>query len=108
LLNKNGQEKSKFISIPKELIFNEKYKNLSSDAKIIYGILLMYMDSSNVVNEEHSIKFVTREFIRDTLSISRTTCVKAFKQLKDLELIEEIQQGLCKPNMIYINFHQKK
>lgn len=95
-----------FIQVPEELIYNAKYKNLSSDAKLIYGILLMHMDSNGYINNTPENGSVTRSYIKNSIGISQNKCVKSFKQLIEFGLIEETKRGLCKPNLILIKFPQ--
>ena len=96
-----------FYQIPKDLFLIDKYKVLSSDAKLLYGMLLDKMHLSrknNWLNSQGDIYFIfSREKVRELLCISDKTCTKAFKELKEVELIEEVRQGLGKPNIIYIN-----
>lgn len=102
----NELRQYKFIQVPQELIYNPRYKGLSSDAKLLYGLLLDRMELSrenNWVNENGEIYLIfTRENIQNILQISDKTCTKAFKQLSKAELIKEKKQGLGNPNLIYI------
>lgn len=101
-----------YIQIPKELFYNEQYSDLSSDAKILYGLLLDRMELSRVnnwINEAGEIYLIfTREEIQDILKISKKTCIKAFKQLAQKGLILEKRQGLNKPNLIFIGHIEYK
>lgn len=96
----------RFYQMPKELFTNEKYKGLSSDAKILYTILLDRKELSRKngwVDEHGQIYLIyTREHIGEMLNATDKTVTKAFKQLRDAELISEERQGLNKPNKIYI------
>lgn len=100
-----------YIQIPKELFYNE-YSDLSSDAKLLYGLLLDRMELSranNWINESGEIYLIfTREEIQDILKISKKTCIKAFKQLAQKGLILEKRQGLNKPNLIFIGHIEYK
>lgn len=101
-----------YIQIPKELFYNEQYSDLSSDAKLLYGLLLDRMELSRVnnwINEAGEIYLIfTREEIQDILKISKKTCIKAFKQLAQKGLILEKRQGLNKPNLIFIGHIEYK
>lgn len=103
-LNENRIDK--YIQIPKELFTNNYYKGLSNDAKMLYGHLFDRMELSRKnkwINYKEEIYVIfTRKEIEKTLSISNKTCTKIFKELKEVKLIEEIRQGLNKPNIIYI------
>lgn len=102
----NELRQHQFIQVPKELLYNPRYKTLSSDSKLIYGLLLDRMELSrknNWINENNEIYLIfTRNNIQNILNISDKTCTKAFKQLTNTELIKEVRQGLGKPNLIFI------
>ena len=97
----------KYYKIPKELFENEYYKDLSSNAKLLYAILLDRLTLSmknNWVNEKGELYLIlTREEAMELLSISsKTTITKVYSELKEKELIYEERQGLNRPNLIYI------
>lgn len=97
----------KFYQTPKDLFNNPCYRYaLTSDAKLVYSLLRDRMDLSrknNWVNEKGEIFLLyTKEEIAELLGVSSTTVYKAFKALKACELIKQEQQGLNKPNKIYI------
>jgi len=97
----------KFYKIPKELCDNRCYRvNLTSDAKLIYAMLLDRMELSRKngwVNKASEIYLLyTKENVSNILSISETTVYKSFKQLELFGLIKQVRQGLNKPNMIFI------
>ena len=102
----NELRQYQFIQLPKELLYNPRYKGLSSDSKILYGLLLDRMELSrenNWINEKGEIYLIfTRQNIQTLLNISDKPCTKAFKQLSQMELIKEQRQGLGKPNLIFI------
>ena len=102
----NELRQYQFIQLPKELLYNPRYKGLSSDSKILYGLLLDRMELSrenNWINEKGEIYLIfTRQNIQALLNISDKPCTKAFKQLSQMELIKEQRQGLGKPNLIFI------
>lgn len=102
----NELRQYQFIQLPKELLYNPRYKGLSSDSKILYGLLLDRMELSrenNWINEKGEIYLIfTRQNIQTLLNVSDKPCTKAFKQLSQMELIKEQRQGLGKPNLIFI------
>jgi biotin operon repressor len=79
----------RFYQIPKAL-FDSKYK-LSSDAKLLYGLLL-----------DKGGGEVSREELREVLGVGRNTMTKLFAELKQYGLIEEVRQGSGKANRIYL------
>ena len=95
-----------FLRIPKSLFAIEKYKALSSDAKLVYGLLLDRLSLSQRngwINERDEIYLIyTREAIAGDLNISYKKATKAFKELVKCELILDERQGQGRPNRIYI------
>lgn len=102
----NEIRRHKFIQVPKELFYNKRYKNISNDAKVLYGLLLDRLELSeknNWVNENNEIYLIfTRSEVQKLINISGKTSTKIFKELKDVGLIYEERQGLKKPNLIYV------
>ena len=95
-----------FIRIPKLLLTGQKYKKLSSDAKILYGHLL---DRMNLSAENGWLDDEGRVFVyckvdeaADLINCCEKKTIAVFKELEDIELIERKRQGLNKPNLIYV------
>lgn len=101
----NEVDDQRFYQIPKSLI-SEKYKYLSSDAKLLYMLLRDRMELSSKngwVNGKGEVYLIfTREEVGKMLYLSKPTVTKAFNQLIKHELIFEKRQGLTKPNIIYV------
>lgn len=95
-----------FYSIPKILIHNDFFKNLSSDAKILYTIMqnrVTLSQENNWTDENGDIYiYMTLEEATQTVNCSINTVRKSMKQLQDIGLIESIRQGFNKPNKIYV------
>lgn len=98
-----------FFRIPKQLIKNQCFKRLSSDAKLLYGLMLDRLALS-IKNGWHDDKnrtyiFYTTDNIMEDLCCSKTTCTKILAELdskKGLGLIERKRQGLGRPDIIYV------
>ena len=95
-----------FYRIPKALFQEQRFQNLSTDAKTLYGILLDRM-SLSVKNEWFDKQ--GRVFIIFTIEdVKRALCCadnKATKLLRELEkfgLIERKRRGLGKPSLVYV------
>ncbi|WP_064615239.1 replication initiator protein A [Streptobacillus moniliformis] len=95
-----------FLTIPRDLIYNEKFKKLSLEAKLMYGLLMdrlkvsikyNWIDSNGDVYLIYSINEIMQ-----LLSISKPTAVKILKELEKFKMIEKKQQGLQKPNLLYL------
>ena len=96
-----------FYRVPKVLFTNECFWSVSTDAKMLYGILL---DRMNLSARNGWLDEVGRVYIIFTIEEIKTSlgCAekKAVKLLDELEkkcgLIERKRQGLGKPNLIYV------
>ena len=95
-----------FYRIPKALFQEQRFQNLSTDAKTLYGILLDRM-SLSVKNEWFDKK--GRVFIIFTIEdVKRALCCadnKATRLLRELEkfgLIERKRRGQGKPCLVYV------
>lgn len=95
-----------FYQIPKELFVNPYYKDLSSDSKLLYGLLLDRLSISiknEWIDEEGNIFLIfSRKEAGEKLNLSDKTVTKAFKQLANVKLIYEKRQGFRKNNIIYV------
>lgn len=95
-----------FYRVPKAFFTNEKYKKMSSDSKLLYGLLLERVGLSlknEWVDEEKRIYiYFSREEAMEMLGIKKDKTIKLFKELQKYDLIKEIRQGLNKPNKIYV------
>lgn len=102
----NEYLESVFYQIPKELFVNPYYKDLNSDSKLLYGLLLDRLSISiknEWIDEEGNIFLIfSRKEAGEKLNLSDKTVTKAFKQLADAKLIYEKRQGFRKNNIIYV------
>lgn len=100
-----------FYRIPRVLITGEHFKTLSTDAKLLYSLLLDRMGLSlknNWLDDEGRVYiYYTIEEIQEDLCCGH---VKAGKLLAELDtksgigLIERIKQGQGKPTKIYVKW----
>jgi hypothetical protein len=95
-----------FYRIPKEMFTNPVYKKMSSDAKILYGLLLDRNGLSKLNDwfdsEGRVFIYFSREEAMELLDIARPKATSLFKELRDSELIHEVRQGLGRTNIIYV------
>ena len=95
-----------FYQLPKGLFINKKYAKLSSNAKIIYSILLdkISLSYSNGLFEENGDIFAWYKWedMMELTGIAKTTFYSEIKKLKELGLIETVK---VYPNLnkIYVN-----
>ena len=94
----------KSIQLPKELFFNDLYKDMSLESKVIYSIIrdrAYLSQKNNWIKDEHLYLIVTRQEIQRMLNLSNKTVIKAFRELNEKDLILEKRQGNHKPNLIF-------
>jgi len=106
-----GDEATQFtyFRIPCQLITHPRYKHLSTDSKLLYGMLLDRM-SLSIKNEWYDDTgrvyiYYTVEEISDNLNCGRDKAMKLLAELdtdKGIGLIERIKQGQGKPTRIYV------
>ena len=97
--------KKDYIQMPKWL-FNEEFKNLSNDGKVLYSVLMdrhRLSVANNWVNDIGEVYFLfTRENMAEMLNCNIKSAIKYFKELVKFNLVEEKRQGINKPNIIYL------
>lgn len=97
-----------FFKFPKPFIYDEKYKTLSNNAKMLYMLLFDRLELS-LKNGWHDkegnvFQYYTNEQLMIDLNCnSNKTIIKIKKELKDAGLMTEVRQGMNLPNRIYID-----
>lgn len=104
-----GQQADQFklYRVPKVLFTEESFWNVSTDAKLLYGILLdrMNLSARNGWLDDAGRVYIifTIEEIKSSLGCAEKKAVKLLDELeKKCGLIERKRQGLGKPNLIYV------
>ena len=102
-----------YFRVPKILFRDIRFKDLSTDAKTLYGILLDRM-SLSVKNGwldgqgRVYIIFPIQE-VMDALGCADNKATKLFRELENAGLVERKRRGLGKPNLIYVkNFADQR
>ena len=99
-------ESYSFYRIPKMLFTDEIFEALSTDAKVLYGLLLDrislsrdngWMDDAGRVYVYYTIKSVKK-----SLRCANTKACGLLRELDEFGLIERKKQGLGKPTIIYV------
>ncbi len=105
----NESEQFTFFRIPKVLFTEERFKKLSAESKVLYGMLLDRMGlsrSNGWLDKDNRVYIVfTIEEIQNNLCCGRQKAVKLMAELdinNGLGLIEKKRQGLGKPNIIFV------
>ncbi len=101
-----------FYRIPKVLITDPQYRSVSTDAKLLYGLLLDRMDLSVKKHwlDEHGrvFLFYTIESIQTDLCCCKEKACKLLRELERAGLIEKKRQGRGNPSVIYVKRFIKK
>ncbi len=102
-------EQFSFYRVPRLLIKDERFKGLSSDAKLLYGLMIdrmaLSMKNGWLDDENRAYIIYTIDNIREDLGCSKEKAVKVLAELdanKGIGLIEKIRRGLGKPDIIYV------
>ena len=102
-------ESFSFFRIPKLLFTDPIFAKLSSDAKVLYGILLDRMNLSmknNWIDEENKVYIIfTIEEIAEIMCCATQKAIKILQELDDkkgIGLVEKKRLGLGKPNILYV------
>ena len=99
-------ESYSFYRIPKMLFTEEIFETLSTDAKVLYGLLLDrislsrengWMDDVGRVYVYYTIKSVKK-----SMRCANTKACGLLRELDEFGLIERKKQGLGKPTIIYV------
>ena len=101
-----------FYKVPKVLCTEERFRDLSSDAKLLYGLLLdrvsLSQRNSWIDNVGRIYVVCTIENIKYSLGCADKKATRLLVELENHGLIERRKQGQGKPTIIYVkNFiHQ--
>lgn len=106
--NENNQ--FPFLRIPRQLIKDERFKHLSAEAKLLYGLLLdrMALSIRNGWRDEAGRVYIyyTLQEIQEDLGCCHDTATKLLRELSSgktgFGLIERIRQGPGLPAKIYV------
>lgn len=98
---------SLFTVYPKALFTEPNFRELSTDAKVLYGILLDRMSLSlknQWLDAQNKVYIIfTVEEIMDALNCANQKATRLMVELeKQAGLIERKRQGLGRPNLIYV------
>ena len=95
-----------FYRIPKALFTAPAYRGISTDAKVLYGLLLDRMSLSarnDWLDEQGRVYIVfTVEEIMNALCCADNKATRLLRELEGVDLIERKRRGLGKPSLIYV------
>ena len=95
-----------FIRIPKRLITDPSFAELSLSAKLLYGILLDRMSLSmknKWLDKENRVYIIYQiSEIMENLNMAEKTAIKTLKELEAVGLVEKKRRGLGLPSLLYV------
>ena len=95
-----------FYRIPKVLFTDNRFQKISTEGKVLYGLLLDRVSLSREngwIDEEGRVYIIfTLNAIRQAMNCAEKSAIKYLTELEDIGLIERIRQGLGKPAIIYV------
>ena len=104
-----------FFRIPKALFTEKEFQGLSTDAKLLYGILLDRISLSKkngwIDSDGYVYIIYTIAELHDLLRMSHTTVTKLLYELDSVHgigLIERYRQGNNRPSVIYVKNFVKR
>lgn len=99
-------ENFSFFRIPRALVKDGRFRDLSTDSKLLYGLMLERMGLSlqNGWQDAEGRAFIyfTLEEIQATLACGHNKAVRLLAGLEQYALIERVKQGQGKPAKIYV------
>ena len=99
-------ENFSFFRIPRALVKDKRFRDLSTDSKLLYGLMLdrMGLSLQNGWQDTEGRAFIyfTLEEIQATLACGHNKAVHLLAELEQYALIERVKQGQGKPAKIYV------
>ena len=99
-------ESYSFYRIPKLLFTEEMFISLSTEAKVLYGLLLdrisLSRDHGWVDDSGHVYVYYTIGSFKKALRCGNSKACRLLKELDAFGLTERKKQGHCKPTIIYV------
>ena len=108
---KEGEQYS-FYRIPKALFTRECFEKMTTDAKILYGLLLdrVSLSAENGWMDADGKVYIiyTLEEVMKSLNCADKKATKLLRELYEYGLLERKRQGMGKPSIIYVkNFYSE-
>ena len=95
-----------YFRIPKALFQDHRFRQLSTDSRTLYGILLDRMSLSvknGWLDEQRRVYIIyTVREVQESLCCAEHKAIKLFRELEDTDLIERKRRGLGRPSLIYV------
>ena len=105
-LQKEKTENYSFFQVPKMFFAEEKYKGISAEAILLFGLMLDRISLSRengwIDDNGNVYIYYTIKDIKEVFGCSGAKAIQMLQELTDVDLIDRQRTGLCKPNVIYV------
>lgn len=95
-----------FLRIPRCLITDTRYAGLSTNAKLLYGMLLDRMEVSvrnEWIDAENKVYVIYQiSEIQNDLNVSKRKAMEYLRELETCGLVEKKPRGLGLPSLLYV------
>ena len=95
-----------FYRVPKLLFTEERFRRISTDARMLYGLMLdrLGLSQKNGWTDKNGRLYIyfTLEDVANALGVGRQKASQLLAELEKYKLILRKRQGLGKPNRIYV------
>ena len=102
----NQSQQFAFYRIPRVLFTDDRFRKISTEGKVLYGLLLDRVSLSQEngwIDDEGRVYIIfTLTAIQRAMNCSEKSAIKYLTELETFGLIERIRQGLGKPSLIYV------
>lgn len=99
-------EQFSFYRIPRLLIRDEHFRDMTNDAKLLYGLMLdrMGISMKNDWQDEDGRTFIiySVDAVAEDINCARDKAMKVMNELISIGLIEKVRRGQGKPDIIYV------
>lgn len=103
--SKNDYKSGKFYQLGKEL-FNETYKDISNNDRVVYAVLRdrfeLSINNGWVDDEDHIYFYFEQEKLAEECRISLKTVQRSIRKLFQMGLIDFVRPGQNQPNRLYL------
>ena len=100
-------EQFSFYRVPKALFQNESFSAISTDAKLLYGLLLDRLDLSvkNKWADEYGRAYIffKIEAVQEQLGCGNKKAIRLMRELEEAGLISRKKQFNQQPDIIYVH-----
>lgn len=95
-----------YFQLPEDLVYSESFRDLSSEAKLLYSIMLRRVGLSFkngwADSQGKTYIIITLSEVMEIFHCANQKATKVFNELEEYGLIERARQGQGRPNLVYV------